>query len=130
MNPPRIRPPAIDDNSFPIGGEVEVMGETDGAVHCWVGDLAAGCPQGSPLTSSRILALSQLRKVGVYFYSMVAITEYRVAGGYGLGSAIVEPKAANGCWERRRVRAIGEGQMDGMRKYAMYATIACRVELS
>ena len=46
-----------------IDEEVEEMRETDNTMHCWDGDWAAGCLQGSPLTSSRILAPSELRKV-------------------------------------------------------------------
>ena len=56
---------------------------------------------------------------------MVVITEYPVMGGYGLGSAIVEPKAGSRCWERRRVRVIDEGPMDGMKKYAKSTIISC-----
>ena len=105
--------------------KVEVMCETDDTIHCGVGDLAAGCLQGSPLTSSRILALNQLRKSRVYFSSMVAITEYPVVGGYGLGSAVVELKAGSSCWERRRVRVIDEGLIDGMKKYAKSTITSC-----
>ncbi len=32
-----IRPPAMDDNIFPIDEEVEAMCETDGTTYCWAG---------------------------------------------------------------------------------------------
>ena len=36
--------------------------------------------------------------------SSVVVTEYPIAGSYGLDAAIVESKAVNGCGERRRFR--------------------------
>ena len=51
-----IRPPAMDDSNSPLNEEVEAMRETDDTTYCWAGQLATGCLQGSPITSSRNIA--------------------------------------------------------------------------
>ena len=56
IGPPRIRPPAMNDNILQIDEGVEPP--SGGMTYHWAGQLATGCLQSSPLTSSRILAPS------------------------------------------------------------------------
>ena len=58
MDAPRIRPLAMDDNNLPSDEEGKGICETDDMTYCRAGQLATGCMQGSPLTSTGILAPS------------------------------------------------------------------------
>ena len=62
--------------------------------------------------------------MSVQYAPLVAMTGYSVGGGDGLGGAMVESKAIDGCRERRSFRKIDERDRDGTKEHALSTTIA------